>query len=231
MAVERWKPTSSATCWGSPIARWSSICSGTLMAGDIEATLETFDRLYADGAEPAAVLRDLARVHPSDHADPLRARRAQRCRSARGIAQSGRRAGPKPAMACDQSRDGKLLTKGLSEVSTIRHAQSRRRIWFWCASPMRRRCPIRTRPGPFWRVRKTGQRHDDSSRHRSPGSGSLFNRERACSSALHIGDDAMAVGDFMPPEPWPPGWRWRAFAGPQLRRCRHLSLASKLQHR
>jgi DNA polymerase-3 subunit gamma/tau len=33
---------------------------GKIMAGDIKAALEIFDRLYTDGAEPAAVLRDLA---------------------------------------------------------------------------------------------------------------------------------------------------------------------------
>ena len=32
----------------------------TLMEGDIKATLETFDRLYGDGAEPVSMLRDLA---------------------------------------------------------------------------------------------------------------------------------------------------------------------------
>ncbi|MEM8877642.1 MAG: DNA polymerase III subunit gamma/tau [Pseudomonadota bacterium] len=88
----------------------------TLMAGDIKATFETFDRLYGDGAEPVSVLRDLAEF---THLI-TRIRFVPDARNDADLPEELRKAAEELGQSLPMAainRGWQLLTKGLSEVS------------------------------------------------------------------------------------------------------------------
>ena len=118
-----------ATCWGSPTAAASSICSSSCWAAPPARRSSMFAGLHRDGAEPGQILADLAEaVHITTRAKTLGAAAAGEGLSARGAA--ARRGAGRAAVGGDPG--ARLADAAQGPGGGRRRAQSRQPRPRWC---------------------------------------------------------------------------------------------------